>query len=181
MAYYSTFEDAQRLTRKYETRDPFKIIREESDMKLWLTQSFDEDGLKGFATIQNRIKYVVVNDFLVPEEQRVVAAHELAHIIRHEAHLRVCPMNDFDIYNASGRLEKEANFMAADFLMEDDEVMDEMHSCGADFFSVARSLRIPAPFFAFKLYSMVERGYSMRLPVDLDSRFLASRKKRNYY
>ena len=29
-----------------------------------------------------------------------------------------------------------------------------------------------APFFAFKLYSMVNRGYSMRVPVDLNSSFL---------
>lgn len=180
MAYNSTFDDAQRLFRKYHTRDPFRIISEASDMRLWLSTSFDEDGLKGFATIQNRVKYVVVNDFLEQEEQRVVAAHELAHIVRHEAHLRVCPMKDFDLYNASGKLEREANFVAADFLLEDDRVMDEIHSCGADFFSVSRSLSIPAPFFAFKLYSMIERGYAMRLPVDLDSRFLAANKKRTH-
>ena len=38
---------------------------------------------------------------------------------------------------------------------------------------VASSLYIPAPFFAFKLYSMVERGFAVRVPVDLDSTFLA--------
>lgn len=49
-----------------------------------------------------------------------------------------------------------------------------MHrSCDANFFSVASALNIPAPFFAFKLFSMVKRGFAMRLPVDLDSAFLA--------
>ena len=81
-------------------------------------------------------------------------------------------MQDFDVYNVKSRLERQANFFAADFLIDDDEVLDLMHSGDADFFDVARSLRIPAPFFAFKLYSMVDRGYAMRMPVDLDSTFL---------
>ena len=46
-------------------------------------------------------------------------------------------------------------------------------TCDANFFTVARTLYIPEPFFAFKLYSMVERGYSMKMPVELDSTFLA--------
>lgn len=87
-------------------------------------------------------------------------------------------MRDFDLYNATGRLEREANLFAADFLLGDEEVMDEIHSCGANFFSVAQTFNVPSPFFAFKLYSMIERGYVMKLPVDLDSRFLAAGKKR---
>lgn len=49
-------------------------------------------------------------------------------------------------------------------------------SCDSDFFSSARELCIPAPFFAFKLYSLIQRGNKLRMPVDLDSRFLASGK-----
>lgn len=180
MIHDSSFENTQRLYRKYRTRDPLQIIEDIPDLCLKRSVSFGRDGLKGFSTIMNRVKFVVVNDFLEPEEQRVVAAHELGHIFRHELRLRTCPMRDFDLYNATGRLEREANLFAADFLLGDEEVMDEIHSCGANFFSVAQTLNIPAPFFAFKLYSMIERGYAMKLPVDLDSRFLAAGKKRTY-
>lgn len=176
----SSFENIQRLYRKYHTRDPFQLIEEMPDLCLKRALSFDKDGLKGFSTIMNRVKFVVVNDYLCWEEQRVVAAHELGHIFQHEMRLRACPMRDFDLYNATGRLEREANLFAADFLLGDEEVMDEIHSCEANFFSVAQTLNVPAPFFAFKLYSMIERGYAMKLPVDLDSRFLASGKKRTY-
>lgn len=62
---------------------------------------------------------------------------------------------------------------AADFLIRDEDVLKRMKACDSNFFNVAKALRIPAPFFAFKLYSMVERGYAMRMPVDLDSAFLA--------
>ncbi len=180
MITYSSFEDTQRLYKKYGTRDPFQIIEEIHDLRLKRSVFFSKDGLKGFSTIMNRMKYVVINDYLEPEEQRVVAAHELGHIFRHEMRLRACPMRDFDLYNATGKLEREANLFAADFLLGDEEVMDEIHSNDANFFSVAQALSIPAPFFAFKLYSMIERGYSMKLPVDLDSRFLAAGKKQTY-
>ncbi len=173
MTCSSTFDDAQKLVAKYGTRDPFQIICEAPDIKLWSTNSFAANGLKGFATIQNRTKYVVVNALLEKEEQRVVAGHELAHIIRHESRLRTCLMKDFNIYGAVGKLEREANFFAADLLIGDDEALDEIQSCGADFFSVAKTLCIPAPFFAFKLYSMVERGHPVRVPVELNNSFLA--------
>lgn len=74
---------------------------------------------------------------------------------------------------ATGKKEREANVFAADFLIQDEDVLKRMKACDSNFFNVAKALRIPAPFFAFKLYSMVERGYAMRMPVDLDSAFLA--------
>lgn len=176
MTYITTFEDAQKLYRKYGTRSPFEIIDAAPNMKLWMSEAYPADGLKGFATIQNKTRYVVVNSFLQREEQRIVAAHEIGHIIRHEVRLRIQPMQDFDVYAATGKLEREANFFAADLLIDDEEALDEIHSCGADFFSVAQKLCIPAPFFAFKLYSLVERGNPMRMPVDLNNDFLAGRR-----
>jgi len=50
--------------------------------------------------------------------------------------------------------------------------MEVLESYEADYFDAARELMIPAPFFAFKLYSMVQRGYNMNMPEDLNSTFL---------
>lgn len=176
MIYTGAYDEVETLVKKYDTRDPFALIDAMPDAKLWLSDSFSADGLKGFATIQNRTKYVVINSMLVPEERLVVAAHEIGHLFKHEVRLRAQPMRDFDIYSAQGKLEREANFFAANFLISDEQALDEIHSCGADFFSVAKTLCIPAPFFAFKLYSLVERGAPMRMPVDLDNGFLRSRR-----
>lgn len=172
MQYYSAYEEVEHLVQKYGTRDPFSLIESFPDMKLWPTTAYGPDGLKGFATIQNRTKYIAVNSLLPEQEQVVVAAHELGHIFRHELRLKAHPMKDFDIYGATGKLEREANFFAADFLISDEQALDEIHSCGADFFSVASTLNVPSPFFAFKLYSLVQRGNSMQMPVDLDNSFL---------
>ncbi len=167
------FAQAERLRKKYRTRDPYEAL-EEMNVVVMYSNAFARDGLKGFCTIQNQTKYVVINEKLSEEDQRVVAAHELGHIVVHNTDLKIGAFRDNDIYMATGKKEREANFFAADFLIADEDVIDLMKSCDANFFNVAKELFIPAPFFAFKLYSMVERGYAMRVPVDLDSTFLAN-------
>ena len=167
------FAQAERLRKKYRTRDPYEAL-EEMNVVIMYSNAFARDGLKGFCTIQNKTKYVVINEHLSEEEQRVVAAHELGHIVVHNTDLKIGAFKDNDIYMATGKKEREANFFAADFLIADEDVIDLMKTCDANFFNVAKALSIPAPFFAFKLYSMVERGYAMRVPVDLDSAFLAN-------
>ena len=143
------FAQAEKLQKKYSSRDPFELL-EALNVIVMFSDSYARDGLKGFCTIQHKTKYVVINGKLSDEEQRVVAAHELGHIVVHQTDLKIGAFKDNDIYLATGKKEREANF-----------------------FNVAKALAIPAPFFAFKLYSMVERGYAMRVPVDLDSAFLA--------
>ena len=103
----------------------------------------------------------------------MVAAHELGHIILHWSELLIGAFKDSNVYDATGQLEREANLFGADLMITDEEVEECIGSCDANFFSVASALNIPAPFFAFKLFSMVKRGFAMRLPVDLDSAFLA--------
>ena len=154
---------------------PFELIDALPSTKLWSARSLDADGLRGFATIVNRVRYIAVNPHLPYEEQRVIAGHELGHIFEHSNHLRCQAMQDFDIYQATGKLEREANFFAADLLLDDEEVLDLIHSGNTDFFSVAKELCIPAPFFAFKMYSLIRRGEHFQLPVDIDNRFLRAK------
>lgn len=166
------FLQAERLRKKYHTRDPFELLKA-NNVVVDFTREFGKDGLKGFCTIINRVRYVVINDYLSDEEQRVVAGHEAGHIILHMDDLKIGAFRDNDIYQAKSTKEREANFFSADFLLSDDEVLDAMLACDANFFTVAHALYIPVPFFAFKLYSMVSRGYTMKMPVELDSTFLA--------
>lgn len=168
------FLETERLIRRYGTRDPFELL-DSLNVVVKFSTAFSRDGLKGFCTIMNRTRYVVINASLRSEEQRVVAGHEAGHIVVHADNLKIGTFRDNDIYLATGKMEREANIFAADFLISDDEVMEHMRSCDANFFNVARALCIPPPFFAFKLYSMVERGYAMRMPVDLNSSFLANK------
>ena len=103
----------------------------------------------------NRTRYVVINASLRSEEQRVVAGHEAGHIVVHADNLKIGTFRDNDIYLATGKMEREANIFAADFLISDDEVMEHMRSCDANFFNVARALCIPPPFFAFCFFLLL--------------------------
>lgn len=169
------YEDAERLAKRYETRDPFELL-DAMNVVVKFTDKFPKDGLKRLCTFINKTRYVVINDRLSSVEARVVAGHEAGHIIRHAAELKIGAFQDNDIYMATGKKEREANVFAADFLIRDADVLELMQSCDSNFFNVSKALRIPAPFFAFKLYSMVERGHAMRMPVDLDSTFLARKR-----
>lgn len=165
------FQQAMRCRKRIGASDPYDLL-DDMNVVLRFSHAYPRNGLRGYCAIMNRTKYVVINGKQPKEEQRVVAGHEAGHLILHKLELRAGAMSDFDVYNVKGRLERQANFFAADFLIDDDEVLDLMHSRDADFFHVAKELCIPAPFFAFKLYSMVNRGYSMHVPVDLNSTFL---------
>ncbi len=168
----AVFRQVQTYRRRFGTSDPFELMRDMGIILVW-SDAYPPGGLRGYCTVMNRSRYVVINQKQPEEEQRVVAAHETAHLILHRDILRGgAAMHDFDVYNVTSRLERQANFFAADFLIDDAAVLERMHMQDADFFNVARELRIPAPFFAFKLYSMVSRGYSMHVPLELDSAFL---------
>lgn len=165
------FNQAQRCRERYKTSDPYELL-DAMNVVLLQSNAYPRDGLRGYCTVMNRTKYVVINQKQPEEEQKVVAAHEGGHLILHEAQLKVGAMRDFDVYNVSSRLERQANFFAADFLIDDEAVLDLMHSRDADFFDAAKQLSVPAPFLSFKLYSMVNRGFSMNVPLDLNSTFL---------
>ena len=165
------FTQAQRCRRRFGTSDPYELL-EGMGAVLVHSDAYRLDGLRGYCAIMNRSQYVVINRKQPREEQRVVAAHEAGHLVLHKAQLKAGAMRDFDVYNPASRLERQANFFAADFLIDDQAVLDLMRDFEADFFDVAKALLVPAPFFAFKLYSMVNRGYHVRVPVDLNSTFL---------
>ena len=69
------FLETERLTRRYGTRDPFELL-DSLNVVVKFSTAFSRDGLKGFCTIMNRTRYVVINASLRSEEQRVVAGHE---------------------------------------------------------------------------------------------------------
>lgn len=165
------YYEVQKRLRRLGSRDPFDLL-DDMNVVLHKSTAYPRDGLRGYCTIINQTKYVVINWKQPREERRVVAGHEAGHLILHRDELRVGALRDMDVYNVTSQLERQANLFSADFLIDDDDVLDLMHSAGADFFRVAQELCIPAPFFAFKLYSMVSRGYNMRMPVELNGTFL---------
>jgi len=168
------FSETERIYRKYRTRDPYELL-DCIGAVTRITYEYGRKGLKGYSTVMNRIKYAVINGRLHPAEQKVVAGHEASHLILHIDEILSSPiraLRDFNMFNNTGRIEYQANLFLADFMLDDGEVMEYLSDEYMDFFSAARALYVPPPLFAFKLYSMTRRGFEVRTPIDLDSRFL---------
>ncbi|MDR1321183.1 MAG: ImmA/IrrE family metallo-endopeptidase [Gracilibacteraceae bacterium] len=168
------YSEVERILKKYQTRDPYDLLDAIGAVTVF-SDEYRKGGLKGYSTIMNRTMYAVINAKLPSEEKKIVAGHEGGHLILHKNEMLASPvrmMRDFNIFDNSSLYEREANTFLADFLVSDDDVLAVISDEDRDYFSAARELYLPAPLFAFKLYNMMRRGYNVRSPVDLDSRFL---------
>ena len=167
------YNEVGRVIKKFGTRDPYELLDAIGAITKF-SYEYPRDGLKGYCTILNRSQYVVINGKLDEFDRKVAAGHEAAHLIIHRPQIMSSPvrtMRDFNLYDSSGRVEREANFFLADFIISDKDTLEAIKA-SHDFFSAARELYIPAPLLAFKLYSMMRRGHDVHNPIDLDSKFL---------
>ena len=168
------FSEAERLYRKLGTRDPYRLLGHLGAV-IQVSDSFSEDGLKGLCTIQNRIKYVIINGKLSKPEQRIVAGHEAGHLVLHTNEIKLSPhqtLKDFYLYSIGGKMEYEANQFAADFLVGDIDVLECMEDGHMDHQAIASTLYIPPELLDFKLNSMRRRGHKVRPISGVQSKFL---------
>ncbi|MBR2742691.1 MAG: ImmA/IrrE family metallo-endopeptidase [Clostridia bacterium] len=159
--------EAHRLREKYKTDDPFLIcealgvdVRERADFK----------NLKGFYCVMNRRRFIVINANLNERDKRAVCAHELGHDRLHRELAASSVMRDFSLYDTSSKPEYQANLFAAELLISDSDVLS-LADGGMDYFSMCRTLSYAPDLVAFKLYSMIQRGYALTLPQNVNSRF----------
>lgn len=117
--------------------------------------------------------YHAHSSFLSEEEKRIVAAHELGHVILHRTQLKMAPMSDNRLYNMINETEYQANLFAADLLIEDQDVAVLSKNENLDYFSFCSSLYATPELMSFKLYSLMKRGQAYHIPMEINSGFLA--------
>ena len=168
------FRQVEETRKKYWTRDPYELLGS-IGAEVHFTREFSPEGLKGYCTVIKRIKIAVINGFLNEWERRMVAGHEAGHLILHMNEIYRSPvraLRDFHVLSETGRIEREANMFLADFMLTDDDVMESVSNEYNDIYSSARELGVLPELLAFKLYSMNQRDYRVRCPIDLNSKFL---------
>ena len=74
------YNKVEKLVKKFKTRDPFEILEE---MNVIVGETDRYEKLKGYCFMSCQTIYVMVSSFLSEEEKKIVAAHELGHIILH--------------------------------------------------------------------------------------------------
>ena len=110
---------------------------------------------------------------LSPQERKIVAAHELGHILLHSDKLKAAAHHEMNIYDMGDKTEYQANLFAADLLIDDEDVEDLARSEEMDYFTMAQYLSTNPQLLAFKLFSMARRGYHYNVPITPKSDFLA--------
>lgn len=162
-----------RVQQKYKTNDPYELL-DALGAELRESYAYGPHGLKGYCYFSKRTIFVVINGCLSEFEQRIVAMHEAAHIILHRDSIKVAPMKDKVIYDMVSQKEYQANLFTADFLISDEDVEELTAQEDMDYFHICKALYVSPDLMAFKLFSMIQRGYRYNLPQDLNSTFLKS-------
>jgi Zn-dependent peptidase ImmA (M78 family) len=126
---------------------------------------------KGFYLYQSRRHVITVNSDLPAALQRIILAHEVAHAVLHREVVKLRAFHDFALYDNSSVYEYEANLFAAEYLLDDDEVMGKL-SEDTFFVGVAQELRVPPELLDFKFRILKRKGWQVESPILANSDFL---------
>lgn len=155
--------EVHRLKAKYKTDDPYEIC---DAMDITVSKKMmgrHEGSCKGFFINNSRCKTIVINDAQPALIQRIILVHELGHAVLHAGSTKVSAFHDTAVLDNTDCLEYEANVFSAEFLLDDDEVLDLLKS-GYSYFEVARNNCVPSELLDFKLQIMRSRGYDLIPP-----------------
>ena len=107
-----------RLVRKYQTRDPFEMIK---GMNVILVH-YPLEGVRGFYQYFQRNHIIYLDERLTEAEQRFVLAHELGHLFLHKKANAIF-MDSRTQFNTD-KYEREANTFAMELLVPDSVIFE---------------------------------------------------------
>lgn len=143
----------------YDYRDPEQLCGQAGVISLLFPMGEAKKSIKGFILNHAGNTAITVNSDLSPDMIRVVRYHEIAHYILHVRTGLMEAVNDSDIYDASSQAEYEANLLAAELMLEDEETLEAIRE--GDFYGAAHALRVPPELLDFKCRLLREKGYPL--------------------
>ena len=156
-----------KLQKKFRTKNPFEIAEA---CKINIKYR-DFKDLKGMYTVIQRCPFIFLNISLDEQMEKVVLFHELGHHFLHRHHA-VSAFKEHGLYDMSSKLEIEANIFAANFIISDEEVMENV-GYGYTTEQTAKVLCVPHEVLLIKLNDMNSRGCKLNIPYIPKSSFLA--------
>ena len=161
--------EANKLAKKYKTRDPFKVCDE-----LGIKIRYKDLGadIKAFYFYQSRIRNIVINTRVSDIVQNILIAHELGHDRLHRQIAMLQGFRENELFGRAQPTEYEANIFCAEFLMGDDEVLELLNDEDISFFGVASELNVPAELLDFKFRVLKHKGYRVNVQYIANGDFL---------
>lgn len=148
------------LVKRCGTRDPFRIAKE---LGITVLDDCDNFGpLKGMYRIIKRNRFIFLNKDLSPEMKRIVCAHELGHDQLHRHLATSAGLQEFSLYDMRTKPEYEANIVAAEILLDTNEVLEYIYNYGYTSEQIARAMNTDINLVALKIAHLAETGYDLR-------------------
>lgn len=161
-------EVGEKLVKRCGTRDPFEIARQIGVEVLFCP---DFGSMKGMYRVVRRNRFIFINDSLTPQMQHIVCAHELGHDQLHRDLAKTGALQEFMLYDMTTKPEYEANIVAAEILLDTDEVLDYVYHYGYTSEQIARAMGTDINLVALKVAHLAETHRGLR-PVEHRSDFL---------
>lgn len=160
-----------KIKKRYNECDPERLCHEMGILIKRIPMGKGEKDCKGFFFTKSRIRMIVLNADLSPHRQRIILSHELGHAVLHHRYSELRAFHDFELFDETSTYEYEANIFAAEFLLDDDKVLELLNE-DISFFNAARVLRVPPELLDFKFRILKRRGYALNSPIYAQSNFM---------
>ena len=150
---------ANKITQQCGTRDAHRIA-EELDITI-LPRHFKVQRGAYKVILGNR--FIFIKDDLSPVMENIVLLHEIGHdtLHRQEA-VRVGGFQEFELFDMKDvRMEYEANILAAQIALPDDEVLEYIHQ-GYDNQKIACAMGTDINLVGLKVDILISQGYNLR-------------------
>ena len=141
MSIDSISKEVKKLKRKYDEPNPVKLCREMKISLLYHPMGLFDKACKGFYLQQSRKQVIVINSELDEDLQRIILIHELGHALIHKNVPGIKTFHDFNLFDETSHYEYEANIFAADFLLDDEEVLKLLNDDMSFFYCSQHSVR----------------------------------------
>ena len=117
----------EKPVKRYGSGDPFEIARQ-LGIHVMLCENFG--SLKGMYRVIKRNRFIFLNNRPDENMLRIVCAHELWHDRLHRNMTKTTPIHEFMLYDMKSKPEYKANIVAAEILMDSDEVLRYIYEYG---------------------------------------------------
>ena len=160
-------EIGRELVKRSGTRDPFRIADD-----LGIVVLFRNLGkLKGMYRIIRRNRFIFIKQDLGEQKRIIVCAHEIGHDRCHQHLAKGGGIREFVLYDMTSKPEYEANIVAAEILLDTDEILEYIYDYGYTTEQIAGAMNTDINLVALKVAHLAQSGYDLRR-VDYKSNFL---------
>ena len=149
------YEAGSRIVKRCGNRDPFAIAEN-------LGIDCNHFGpLKGMYRVVKRCRFIFINNALSERMQKIVCAHEIGHDQLHRHLAKGGAIREFMLYDMTIRPEYEANVVAADMLLDTEEILEYIYEDHYSVEQITKAMGTDQNLVALKIECLVNAGYEL--------------------